>query len=201
MKILAAGDLHGDTRQVKKLAERAKKEKVDLVILCGDISDNESKTEGMIGPFLKKDQKVILVPGNHETIATADFLADLYGITNLHGYSMSVEDIGLFGCGFANMGPSTPLNESEIFGILKKGHDKIKKNKRKIMVTHVHPQGTLIEKLSQFVEGSEGVRDAVKKLKPDVLLCGHVHEAAGIEEKIGKTRVINAGREGIVVDI
>ena len=119
MKILAAGDLHGDTRQVRKLAEKAKKEKVDLVILCGDISDNEAKTEGMIGPFLKKDQKVVMVPGNHETIATADFLADLYGITNLHGYSMHVEDIGLFGCGFANMGPSTPLNDREIFDILK----------------------------------------------------------------------------------
>jgi len=201
MKILAAGDLHGDTRQVEKLAERAKKEKVDLVILCGDISDKEFKTEGMVGPFLKKNQRVILVPGNHETIATADFLAELYGITNLHGYSVNIGDVGLFGCGFANMGPTPPLREREIYEILKKGHEKVKKSKRKIMVTHVHPSETLIEKLSTFVTGSSGVRDAVKKFKPDILLCGHVHEASGIEEKIGKTRVINAGREGVVVEI
>src|SRR3989338_5367530 len=101
MRILAAGDLHGDITQVKKLAKRAKDEHVDLVILCGDISDRNHKAEGMIGPFLKYNKRVIMVPGNHDTIATADFLAELYGITNLHGYSMSLYDIGLFGCGFA----------------------------------------------------------------------------------------------------
>ena len=201
MRILAAGDLHGDTRQAKKLAEKASKEKVDLVILCGDIGHQDSKTEGMIGPFLKKDKKVIMVPGNHETIATADFLADMYGITNLHGYSMVLDDIGLFGCGFANVGPAEPLEENEIFSILKKGNEKLKSNKKKIMVTHVHPSGTLMEKLSSFVPGSSGVERAVKSLQPDILLCGHVHEGAGIEEKLGKTKVINAGREGVILDV
>ena len=33
MKILAAGDIHGDIEQVTKLAKRADKENVDLVIL------------------------------------------------------------------------------------------------------------------------------------------------------------------------
>ena len=35
MKILASGDLHGDIGLAKRLAERAEKEKVDLVVLCG----------------------------------------------------------------------------------------------------------------------------------------------------------------------
>ena len=38
MKILASGDLHNDSRAAEKLAEKAEKEKVDLVILCGDIT-------------------------------------------------------------------------------------------------------------------------------------------------------------------
>ncbi len=43
MKILAAGDIHGDTRLANELAKRAKKENVDLVILCGDLTFADSK--------------------------------------------------------------------------------------------------------------------------------------------------------------
>ena len=38
LKILAAGDFHGDSSISKKLAEKAEKENVDLVILTGDIT-------------------------------------------------------------------------------------------------------------------------------------------------------------------
>ena len=69
------------------------------------------------------------------------------------------------------------------------------------MVTHVHPKETKIEKFSSFVQGSEGITKAVKSLKPDLLLCGHVHEAAGIEEKLGSTRVINVGKEGTILEL
>src|SRR3989339_1846583 len=107
MKILAFGDIHGDIKQAQKLAEKAENENVDLVIICGDITYGEMSVSGIVGPFAKKKKKVILIPGNHETIATADFLAELYGATNLHGYSMQLgekKELGLFGCGLANIG-------------------------------------------------------------------------------------------------
>ena len=75
LKILASGDIHGDISQARKLADQAEKENVDLVVLCGDLTYAESSTEGIIGPFVKKKKKVLLIPGNHETVATADFLA------------------------------------------------------------------------------------------------------------------------------
>jgi len=200
LKILAAGDIHGDTRLAKKLSEKAKKENVDLVVLCGDLTYAESSTSGIIHPFVKNKQKVILIPGNHETIATANFLADMYGVTNLHGYSIQIDDIGIFGCGSAEIGPF-PIKDSDIFKILKKGSNKVKNSKKKIMVTHVHPEKTLMAQLSTFVQGSKAVRKAIKELKPDFLFCSHVHEAEGIEEKIGKTKVINVGREGKIIEI
>lgn len=200
LKILAAGDIHGDTGLAKKLAERAKKEKVDLVVLCGDLTYGERSTENIIGPFKKLHEKVLLVPGNHETIATADFLAELYGVKNIHGYSVKYGDVGLFGAGGANIG-LFKMEEKEIYDVLKKGFDKIKYLKKKIMVTHVHPSGTIIEKFSNIFPGSDGVKKAVNKFKPDLLLCSHVHEAEGIEEKIGKTKVINVGRKGKIIEI
>lgn len=200
MKILAAGDIHGDTKLALALAKKAEENKVDLVVLCGDITFADSSTDNLIGPFVKRKQKVLLVPGNHETLATADFLAELYEVTNLHGYSIKVNDVGFFGCGFANIGVSR-LGEDEILKTLTKAYNKIKDAKKKIMVTHVHPDGTLMGKLTSFFPGSSGVKNAVSKLKPDILLCSHVHEAEGVEEKLGKTKVINVGREGKIINI
>jgi len=200
MKILAAGDIHGDSRLAGKLAERAEKEKVDLVILCGDLTQGEKSTSNIIGPFVKKKKKVFLIPGNHETIATADFLAELYDVTNLHAYSIKYKDIGFFGCGGANIG-LFQLSEDEIFSSLKKGFDNIKDLRKKVMITHVHPSDTVMEKFTKYFPGSDGVKKAIDKFKPDFLLCSHVHEAEGIEEKIGKTKVINVGREGKIIEL
>ena len=69
------------------------------------------------------------------------------------------------------------------------------------MVTHVHPSGSMIEKFTQFFEGSKAVKRAIDKFQPDIMLCAHVHEAEGLEEKIGKTRVINVGSKGKIFEI
>lgn len=199
IKILAAGDFHGDVSLAKKLAEQAEKENVDLVILNGDIVEDNSPL-GIIGPFVEKKKRVFMVPGNHETIATADFLAEMYNITNLHGYYVRYKDVGLFGCGGANVG-LTQLTDEEIFDTLKKGFERVKDMPKKIMVTHIHPADTIMEKFSQFVQGSKGLKKAIETFKPDLLICGHVHEAEGIEEKIGKTLVMNVGKKGKVFEI
>ena len=200
LRILAAGDIHGDTNQAKRLAEQAEKENIDLVVLSGDLTYAETSTEGIIGPFVKKGKKVILIPGNHETVATADFLAELYGATNLHGYSIKHKDVGLFGCGGANIG-IFQLGEDEIFELIRKGYDRIKDMKKKILVTHVHPSGSLMEKFTNIFPGSDGVKKAIDIFKPDILICSHVHEAEGIEEMIGKTKVINVGKRGRIIEI
>ena len=200
MKILATGDIHGDISLVKKLAKRADDEKVDLVILCGDLTLGETSTDNLVGPFMKKDRTVLLVAGNHETIATADFLAERYGATNLHGYGIRSGDVGIFGAGGANIGLSQ-LSEQEFYDLLKKGNEKVKDMKTKIMVTHVHPSDTLMEKFTTIFPGSTGVRKAIDIFKPDMVLCSHVHEAEGIEEKIGDTKVINVGRAGKIIEL
>ena len=200
MRILASGDIHGDSSIAKKLADKAKKEKVDLVILTGDITNFDRDFKNLIGPFVKKHEKVLFIPGNHDSFATADFIAEMYGVKNIHGYAVKYGDIGIFGCGGANIGISK-LTEKEIFETLKKGFNNIKNTKKKIMVTHVHPSETTMEKFSNFVKGSNGLKKAVDKFKPDILLCSHVHEAEGIEEKLGKTKVINVGKKGKIIEI
>lgn len=198
-KILAIGDLHGDTGLAKKLAEKARKENVDLVIIAGDITQFEQSTKNLIGPFVKEKKPVLLIHGNHEALATVDFLSQLYPSTkNLHGYSFSSGDVGIFGAGGADFGIS-PMSETSFFKTLKKAHEGVKDKKTKIMVTHMHPYKSKAE-FSGF-RGSKGIRKAVETFKPDILISGHIHEAEGIEDKIGKTRVINVGKKGKIIEI
>jgi len=198
-KILAIGDIHGDTRLVKRLAERAKKEKVDLVILAGDLTFAEHSTKNIIGPFAKVKKQVLIIPGNHESAATTDFLAEMYSNTkNIHGYSFKKNNVGIFGAGTVDWG-IRGMKSNELFELLKKSHKNVKNSEKKIMVTHMHPRGSKAE-FSGF-KGSAAVKKAIKEFKPDIAICSHIHEAAGIEEKMGKTKVINVSRKAKVFEI
>ena len=201
MKIFSASDFHGDSLLAERLAEEAVQKQADLVLLCGDLSHADVGAEGVLTAFKKRNLRVLFIPGNHDALATADFLAELHGIKNLHGYSVIYHDIGIFGCWGANVGPVNYLKESEILELLEKGFGWVKGTKKQIMVTHAHPTESVTEKFSNFIPGSKAVKAAIDKFQPDILLCGHVHEAAGLEEKIGKTRVINVGRQGTWVDV
>ena len=197
-KILAIGDIHGDTGLVKKLAEKAKKENIDLIILAGDLTFAEQSTKNLIGPFVKAKKQVLLVPGNHESVETIDFLAQKYNIKNIHGYGFKKNNIGIFGAGTANMGIHQ-IGDSNIFKLLKKGNKEIKDTEKKIMVTHMHPFGSKTEIFG--FKGSKAIRKAIEKFSPDILINSHIHEAGGIEEKIGKTQVINVSRKEKIFEI
>jgi len=198
-KILAVGDIHGDTGLVKKLAEKAKKENVDIVILAGDITWFDSSVKNLIGPFIKAKKQVLIIPGNHESVSTINFLEKMYKTAkSIHGYSFKKNDLGIFGAGTVDWG-GEGIKSKELFELLKKGNKDIKDTKKKIMVTHMHPRGGKSE-FSGF-RGSSAVTKAIKKFHPDVLISAHIHEASGIEEKIGKTRVINVSRKAKVFEI
>lgn len=201
MKILAVGDIHGDSKLARRLAERAAEEAVDWVVLCGDLTLAETKLDYILGPFVNRKLKVAFVPGNHESAATADFLAQKYGVVNLHGAYHRDLHVGFFGCGGGITGPVHKLHEDDIFYALGKAHKGVKYSRKRIMVTHVHPEGSLMERFSSFVEGSSGVRKAIDELKPDLVLCGHVHEARGIEEMIGSTKVVNVATKERIIEV
>ena len=197
-RILAASDIHGDSRVTKKLAEKAKKERVDLVVLCGDLT-GWTETKNVIKPFKDNKQKVLLLPGNWDSFATTDFLASLYGVRNIHGYSAVYDKVGFFGAGGAEGPGEGRISEKEIWETLKKAHRDLRGIEKKIMITNMHSS----ESASEFsgVEGSSAIRKAIKEFKPDVLIHGHIHEGAGIEERIDKTRVFNVGKEGKIIEI
>ena len=199
-KILAIGDIHGDIRKVEKLAQKAKRENVDVVILAGDLTNSEESIKGIIGPFAKVKKDVLIVPGNHEAVSTTAFLSEAYApySKHLHGYSFYKNDVGFFGAGTALAGIHQ-IPEEEIFNLLKKSHKKIEKLTKTIMVTHMHPKGSKSE-FSGW-PGSEAIKKAIKKFQPDFAIHAHIEEGSGLEEKIGKTIIINVARRERIFEI
>jgi len=194
-KILAAGDFHGDSKVTKRLAERADKENVDLVVLTGDIT-GLIETKDIIKPFKDKGKKVVFVPGNWESSQTADFLTKLYGVKNVGEHYVKYGDVGVFGIGSPNQ---LSLNEEKSFKKLKDEFEKIKDLEKKIMVSHLHAADTKAE--FSGIKGSRGIRKAIEQFQPDLFLSGHIHEAEGLSEKIGKTKVISIGKKGRIIEI
>ncbi len=195
-KILAAGDFHGDASVTKKLAEKAYKEKVDLVVLTGDIT-SPVETKNLLKPFLEKGERVVFVPGNWDSTETVNFLSQLYGIKNVGDRYVRYEDVGIFGIGSPDW--QMELDDEKAYNKLKKDFEKIKDLKKKILVSHLHAAGTKSE--FSGVPGSPALRRAIEKFQPDVFLSGHIHEGEGLEEKIGKTRVFNVGRKGTIIEL
>ena len=197
LRILAASDIHGDYDIAKRLAKKAKKKKVDLVVLAGDIH-GVYEGEDVLAPFKKAHQKVVFVPGNWDSTFEVSLLKDRHDVRNISGYYANYKGVDVVGLGSPDF--QLTLDERKAFDKLKKNFDKIKvKEGKKILVSHLHAAGTKAE-FSGF-PGSKALRKIIDKFHPDIFISAHIHEAEGIEEMIGKTKVINVGRKGKILEI
>ena len=66
VRILAAGDLHDSKATAERLAKKALDEKVELIILTGDIHGYTHGNEKILEPLIKTKKKILFVPGNCE---------------------------------------------------------------------------------------------------------------------------------------
>ena len=199
MKILAVGCLHGDLTQARKLAAQAEKEAVDLVLFAGDFTQSERHTPGLFKVFKDKGLNLALIPGNHESPAHAEAMAKTYGMKFLHGYYSLFGDVAIMGAS-ANFG-IFGLSEDELYYLLKRSADKVKgKASKTIIVTHAHPSGTKIDFDGRFF-GSDGIRRAIEKIQPTLAISSNIHEAEGIEDLVGKTKIMSVGKSGKIIEI
>ncbi len=193
LRILAAADIHGNFSIARKLSEKAKDTKADLVVLAGDIYGYTEGKSGILKPFKEAGQKVLFVPGN------CDFYKEYMELSeigkNIDNYYVTYNGIGIVGIGSSNW--KLNLNLSD-FEKMKLNFEKMEPRK-KILVSHLHAGGTLAE-FSGFL-GEPILRKAVEEFKPNLLISAHIHEAEGIEDKIGTTQVVQVGKNGKILEI
>lgn len=194
MRILALSDIH---QQIPALARfRGTVEPADLLLVLGDLTQFGGRDEArsVLTACRGLAGRILAVPGNLDRPAVLDLLVE-EGVC-LHGTGISIGDLGLAGVGGSNPTPMhTPfeLEEKELERLLEDGLSAIADCPRRILVSHAPPQGTAVDRIRSGLHvGSPAVRKAAESHAPDLLLCGHIHEAAG-EALLGGTRVINPG--------
>ena len=200
MKLLAFTDTHGSLTALKRIEQKTKMQKPDLLVCAGDISIFEHGIIAIIRRLNKLNKRIIIIHGNHEDDTTFRKLSKLFkNIIFIHK-TYFIQNNALF-LGYGGGGFSIVDREFEKISIKFKKIIKHNKDKKIILVTHAPPYRTRLDKLVQGHSGNRSIRYFVEKNKIDLLICGHLHENFGKEDKIRRTKVINPGPFGKIMDI
>ena len=216
MKILCISDIHGRRDLVTRIEQVAHREGIKHVFILGDYSASGTFNDTSINISdvnyvldLLKDFKVFSIPGNCDAISITDVFEKLN--SNFHKKFTSIECVDFLGLGGSNITPfETPyeFDESEIYDSLQKLYDDYESSKplkshkgeckdveqRVVLASHTPPYNTACDLVGGGAHvGSRSLRKIIEEKKPDLVICGHIHEQSGISGNIGKTRVINVG--------
>jgi len=195
MKLLAFSDVHRDTRQAQRLADRAAE--VDVVIAAGDFASMHRGLEELIDMLVVIETPTVLVPGNNETDeALREACTGWKAAHVLHGQSVEIDGVPFFGLGAGV--PTTPwpwsfdLSDDEAAELLAGCPQGA------VLVVHSPPKG--------YVDGdrhlgSEAILRTIEEKQPPLVVCGHIHESAGERAEIGPSLVVNLGPEGTVLEV
>jgi uncharacterized protein len=169
---------------------------VDLLIVGGDITTGGSPddAEAAIEQWRPLATRLLALAGNMDSAAIDDRLADIGVGFDARGVVFG--DVGVCGVSAAPISPlRTPyeLGDEELERGCESAFADVADCRVRIFCPHAPPEGTACDRLrdGQHV-GSVVVRRFVEREQPDLVLCGHIHEARSVD-KIGRTRIVNPG--------
>ena len=173
--------------------------KIDLVLILGDITNFGPLdfVETFINKVTSYDVDVIAIQGNCDPDGIVNAIGDVTSC--LHNNIIEYNEAVLFGYGGSNETPFDTPGEVTDDKISEDVHDLLSKydmedSKIKILVTHAPPYDTEADVIESGAHvGSHGILDAISKFKPDINLCGHVHEAKSLSKIGDTTDVANPG--------
>ena len=197
MKFLTFVDLHEDKKALKSLIKRASKEDIDFLVCAGDISVFGRNLRYLLKQLNKLSKKVYLIPGNHESDNMfKEVLKDYKNCINFNRRVFRINDYIFLGYG----GGGFDVEDPNFRKIARHWYGKYK-GKKLVLVTHGPPANIKIDKLGNRHVGNIDYRKFIERIKPKLVICGHLHETAGTKDKIDKTQIIHPGWKGMVVEL
>ena len=197
MRLLVFSDIHNDWAALRRLMAID----ADHYIAAGDLV---SWTRGLheAGAILReRAAQMHVLPGNHEHATDIARLCDKFALNPLHGQSFEAEGWHIAGLGHSNPTPfNTPGEETEpqLAAHLKTFADL----NPLILVCHCPPLNTALDEAAPGRHlGSSAVSEFIHQHQPHHFFCGHIHEAAGRETVIGRTKGVNVGKKGYLLEL
>lgn len=193
MRFLILSDIHGDKNYIEKIDEEFAK--ADAVLFAGDFAEMNKPETGLtiLNTLVKKHDTIFSVIGNCDEPAFLDELENL---------DVSVEKDIIYRDGLVLSGSGGTLKftlttpnektDEEMLSELNLAAE-VKDASNMILVLHHPPIDTNCDKITSGIHvGSKLFRKFIEEHQPLAVICGHIHESAGIDY-IGKTLVINPG--------
>ncbi len=193
MLIIAFGDVHMQPERAKRIPEIRR---ADCVVVNGDLTIRGGRSEALsvVDALSELNGKVYAHIGNMDE-AEVDVMFTEMGI-NLNGRGVVIGEVGLFGLGGS---PPTPFDtpsefsEEELETMLRKAYEDVKEARIKILFSHTPPIDTLLDRIRSGEHvGSSTVRRFLEEADCTACICGHIHEAVGIDQ-VGSAIVLNPG--------
>ncbi len=198
MRILAFSDLHRDLGQAAELVAMAAE--ADVVIGAGDFASVHEGLEEAIGVLAAIEKPAVLVPGNNETDeALREAAAGWGAATVLHGGGATIEGAEFYGLGAGI--PVTPWEWSFDLDDEVAGEMLAACPEGAILVLHSPPRGHCDTGGGGDHFGSAALLAAIEEKRPQLAVCGHIHESWGCESRIGGTPVRNLGPKGTWIEV
>lgn len=198
MKILAFVDIHGSLKALNTIVKKTKKENPDLLVCAGDLSVFENGIYYFVHRLSRLKKPVLLIHGNHETEETIKQSCSLFENTEfIHKKIFRIGSYAFIGYG----GGGFSREDKEFEKTAKKLIKKTKKDDKVILVTHAPPYKTRLDKINGNYAGNKSIRHFIETNNILLAVSGHLHDNAGKQDKIGKTKIINPGPFGKIITI
>ncbi len=193
MKLFAVSDIHGAIKPIEKASSLIRH--ADWVVIAGDITRTKTRAEAVevIACFEQYTTHILAVHGNWDRLEVKDFLEEKS--YSLHGKGRIEDGVGFFGAGGSSPTPmktATEYTEKEIALTLRTGYEQVQEASRVVLISHAPPRGVRDRSFLGLRGGSHSVRAFLEEHPLSLCLCGHIHEAAGIE-RWQNTLVANSG--------
>lgn len=199
MKLLLFSDLHCNIAAAQRMVELARG--VDVAVGAGDFGQVRRRVGVCIDVLRDLPCPTMVVPGNNESLdELRDACRGWDAVHVLHGNGVAINGVNFFGIGGGV--PVTPFgswsydfSEAEAMELLKGCPP------GGVLASHSPPKGCLDTDGSGESRGSTAVRDLILAKHPALVVCGHIHACAGRMETFHGTTVVNAGPNGVIVEI
>jgi hypothetical protein len=188
MQILAVADIHGRPERLGLIRGTLAEHAVDALVVAGDLCRWFRRPAALLEELQQLCIPVLAIRGNSDPRRLEDLFASYPGIHSLHLKSVAWEGVSFVGAGgtlplpFASrLGWSERIIEETLCRLL---------TPQSVLVVHPPPRGVLDRAGGRFHAGCRAVRRVIAACRPQLVLCGHIHEDPGVVT-LGDSVVVN----------
>lgn len=183
MRIICLSDLHGNLPP--SLPEG------DLILLAGDICPDSDQKRWLFGEFAAwaecQPVFILAVWGNHDFIGQKIPRPMINNVAFVHDEKVSYKGVTIYGTPWSLW----TADWCKRWAFMRKDSAYREMPKVDIVISHGPPYGCGDRCEDGFRAGSQALRENIVEICPKLVVCGHIHEDAGMHI-LEDTPVINA---------